>query len=173
MSDQSQGHGWWMASDGKWYPPEQSTHLPPPPASPNRQAMNGCLKAALIAGAVVFVLGGGCAALLSNAADDVSEDLAEEDADKLDDARITKCAVDDLGYMAATVEITNNSSERSNYDVTVSYTSPDGSEQYATGDAFAQALAPGQKRLEAAQSLKDAPGKFKCEITDVFRFSDE
>lgn len=24
MSDQSQGPGWWQASDGKWYPPEQA-----------------------------------------------------------------------------------------------------------------------------------------------------
>jgi hypothetical protein len=24
MSDQSQGEGWWQASDGKWYPPEQA-----------------------------------------------------------------------------------------------------------------------------------------------------
>ena len=24
MSDQSQGHGWWQASDGKWYPPESA-----------------------------------------------------------------------------------------------------------------------------------------------------
>ena len=23
MSDTSQGHGWWLASDGKWYPPQQ------------------------------------------------------------------------------------------------------------------------------------------------------
>ena len=30
MSDQSQGPGWWMASDGKWYPPE-SDPAPPPP----------------------------------------------------------------------------------------------------------------------------------------------
>ena len=29
MSDFSQGPGWWQASDGKWYPPQQST----PPAS--------------------------------------------------------------------------------------------------------------------------------------------
>jgi hypothetical protein len=25
MSDTSQGHGWWLASDGKWYPPEAWT----------------------------------------------------------------------------------------------------------------------------------------------------
>jgi hypothetical protein len=30
MSDQSQGPGWWQASDGKWYPPEQA----PPPTQP-------------------------------------------------------------------------------------------------------------------------------------------
>src|SRR5690554_2550534 len=24
MSDTSQGPGWWLASDGKWYPPEQA-----------------------------------------------------------------------------------------------------------------------------------------------------
>ena len=24
MSDTSQGPGWWQASDGKWYPPEQA-----------------------------------------------------------------------------------------------------------------------------------------------------
>ena len=37
MSDVSQGPGWWMASDGKWYPPEQHPNYvapPPPPAPP-------------------------------------------------------------------------------------------------------------------------------------------
>jgi hypothetical protein len=28
MSDTSQGPGWWLASDGKWYPPEQWTGPP-------------------------------------------------------------------------------------------------------------------------------------------------
>ncbi len=35
MSDTSQGVGWWMASDGKWYPPESASQvapaIPPPP----------------------------------------------------------------------------------------------------------------------------------------------
>ena len=36
MSDQSQGPGWWQASDGKWYPPEQAPAQPtvPPPTQP-------------------------------------------------------------------------------------------------------------------------------------------
>ena len=32
MSDTSQGPGWWQASDGKWYPPEQA-----PGAAPQRR----------------------------------------------------------------------------------------------------------------------------------------
>lgn len=37
MSDISQGEGWWLASDAKWYPPESRpmlAPLPPPPPSP-------------------------------------------------------------------------------------------------------------------------------------------
>jgi len=38
MSDVSQGPGWWQASDGKWYPPEQAPGAAPaatpPPADP-------------------------------------------------------------------------------------------------------------------------------------------
>jgi hypothetical protein len=36
MTDGPQGHGWWQASDLKWYPPEQRpdvARLPPPPAA--------------------------------------------------------------------------------------------------------------------------------------------
>ena len=29
MSDTSQGPGWWLASDGRWYPPEQAPGTPP------------------------------------------------------------------------------------------------------------------------------------------------
>lgn len=34
MSDAAQGPGWWQASDGRWYPPEQhpSYRSQPPPA---------------------------------------------------------------------------------------------------------------------------------------------
>ena len=34
MSDLSQGPGWWQASDGKWYPPEQHPSYVPPSAPP-------------------------------------------------------------------------------------------------------------------------------------------
>ena len=59
MSDQSQGPGWWMASDGKWYPPE-SDPAPPPPgqfAAPFQPAYvqrstNGMAIASMVLGIV-------------------------------------------------------------------------------------------------------------------------
>lgn len=40
MSDTSQGPGWWQASDGKWYPPEQAPGAAP---QPNAQSAGGRL----------------------------------------------------------------------------------------------------------------------------------
>jgi hypothetical protein len=34
MSDTAQGAGWWLASDGKWYPPELHPNYTPPPSAP-------------------------------------------------------------------------------------------------------------------------------------------
>ena len=34
MSDTSQGPGWWLASDGKWYPPHLAPQPPPPQPAP-------------------------------------------------------------------------------------------------------------------------------------------
>lgn len=64
MSDYSQGPGWWQASDGKWYPPQQAAPAAPtapwgaaPPAgtaygTPGYQAPtnNGMAIAALVCG---------------------------------------------------------------------------------------------------------------------------
>ena len=36
MSDVSQGEGWWLASDGKWYPPESNPQPVVPPPSPDQ-----------------------------------------------------------------------------------------------------------------------------------------
>lgn len=38
MSDQSQGEGWWIASDGKWYPPESHPDAGLPPTEPTDAA---------------------------------------------------------------------------------------------------------------------------------------
>jgi hypothetical protein len=43
MSDTSQGPGWWLASDGKWYPPELWTG--PPESSPLQGPLTGLTDA--------------------------------------------------------------------------------------------------------------------------------
>lgn len=43
MSDRSQGEGWWLASDGKWYPPQ-------PPTAPVAQTTNGLAIASMVLG---------------------------------------------------------------------------------------------------------------------------
>ena len=42
MSDVSGGPDWWLASDGRWYPPE-SRPAPPPPPDPTRYPTPGGL----------------------------------------------------------------------------------------------------------------------------------
>ena len=41
MSDTAQGPGWWLASDGKWYPPEQHPAPPPPPQASTPRTPHG------------------------------------------------------------------------------------------------------------------------------------
>lgn len=50
MSDVSQGPGWWLASDGKWYPPQTS----PAPAWQRRSAPQSVVWIA--AGGTVLVI---------------------------------------------------------------------------------------------------------------------
>jgi hypothetical protein len=66
MSEQSQGPGWWLASDGKWYPPDQAPAVPPPetwaePSAippPGPPPSSGMSTGAKVAIAVVAGLGG-------------------------------------------------------------------------------------------------------------------
>jgi hypothetical protein len=44
MSDTAQGQGWWLASDGKWYPPESAKPPPPPPPPPPAPAPHVALE---------------------------------------------------------------------------------------------------------------------------------
>jgi len=54
MSDRPNGEGWWLASDGKWYPPESRPNPPPPPESSIQQAAPVGLSAGLTTAVTVF-----------------------------------------------------------------------------------------------------------------------
>lgn len=61
MSNASGGEGWWLASDGKWYPPQPS---PPPPEAPRRGGPSRGVLVLIGVIAFLVVAGGTTAAVL-------------------------------------------------------------------------------------------------------------
>jgi len=89
------------------------------------------------------------------------------------DVAITSCAADEFGYAEAGVRITNGSSKASNYMVTVTFNSNDGTSQVGTGLVAVNSLQPGQHSDEKANALKKADGAFTCSVNpkDVTRYA--
>jgi hypothetical protein len=200
VSDSSQGPGWWLASDGKWYPPQPPApppDLPPPtlppptlpppsygPAPPPTGAYagpigpppssgtNGCLKWGLIVGGIIAVLGIGSCVFVASRVDDVVDDIDFDDSEEFDDVDLEGCGRDSSGFLRADLEVTNDSSERSNYLVTVTFEDGDG-DQIDTGVANVVALEPRQSTAVTAQSFAEFTGDFDCRVVGVERFSDE
>jgi hypothetical protein len=202
MSDTPQGPGWWQASDAKWYPPEQSPGVaaPVPPVAPPpgygpppqqlgpppggyapmgyapmpKQGMNGCLKAFLIvlALSVVLLVAGGIAAAFL--IDDAVDDFVDGDSEEANDVQDVECEVDGAGNLRATVTVRNDSSERSNYIIQVSW-EDDGGTELTSSAAFINGVQPGDRADGDAISGVAAPtdGDADCAVTGVQRFSDE
>jgi hypothetical protein len=178
MSDTPQAPGWWQASDGKWYPPQSDQSAPPPPPGiqpayqPPPKKKGGCLKVGLIVAVVGVALLIGLIALIGTAADEAEDNLEERQAEIDDDVELVSCSTNSAGFMVAEIRITNNSSERSNYGVDVTFEAANG-DQIDTGFAAVSALEPGQSTTQEAGSLTEPPGEFECRVADVTRFTDE
>lgn len=116
------------------------------------------------------------ASALGLAACATPEDIAKQDerrADIAEDVELLGCKPAANGWMAAQIQVTNQSSERSNYLIEVAFTSPDEATQYETGNAAVNALAPEQTATDEATTFSDPPGQYACEVVDVARYSDE
>lgn len=59
MSDTQQGHGWWLASDGKWYPPQ----APPPQSTEVAYRTVRAISGVLLAAGLIFGFMPGLAAI--------------------------------------------------------------------------------------------------------------
>jgi hypothetical protein len=193
MSDVPRGPDWWQASDGRWYAPPRPGAAPPPGYGPppvpgygpppwygpppSSSSGTNVLVWVLVAIGVVVLLGmGACVALVvavGEVAEDVDRSVAAERAAEADDVAATRCRTDAGEPLAAEVEVTNDSSERSNYTIDVAFESA-GGDQIETGFGFVSALEPGQSRVVEIQTLTASPGPLvTCRVTDVERFSDE
>jgi hypothetical protein len=197
MSDVPQGPEWWQASDGRWYAPRPGAAPPPPPGygpppvpgygpppgfgpppgyiprPPSSSSGTNVLVWVLVAIGVVVLLGMGACVALVVAVGEAAEDVGRSAADEADDVSETRCRTDAGAFLAAEVEVTNDSSERSNYSIEVVFESAEG-DQIDTAFAFVSALEPGQSTSVDVQSLTEAtvPG-VTCRVTDVERYSDE
>lgn len=179
MSSYGEGPGWWQASDGKWYPPQAApayqTYPGPPPVAPRNN--NGCLIAGAVVAAVMILGGVACVALVGEAAEDVSESIDEDQEQRervfAEDVTLDGCNPTEFGNMAAQVTVTNHSSDRSNYSIKVSFTSPDKAELYDSTFTYVSGLEEGQTTTDEVTSIEDAPAEYVCEIVDITRLSDE
>ena len=145
-------------------------YIPPPPSS---SSGTNVLVWVLVAIGVVVLLGMGACVALVVAVGEGAEDVSQSAADEADDVSETRCRTDAGAFLAAEVEVTNDSSERSNYSIEVVFESAEG-DQIDTAFAFVSALEPGRSTSVDVQSLTEAtvPG-VTCRVTDVERYSDE
>jgi hypothetical protein len=178
MSETPREPDWWQASDGKWYPPPPSSRVPTAHDRDRKSRMSGCSTGILVVLGLAVVLGlGSCIVLigaLDDAVDDADEKQRAEDAEEWADVGDPSCELDSAGSMVAVMNVTNQSSERSNYTIEVTFEAADGSELEAASDSVS-ALEPGQSTTASAQSFTAPPddGSFTCLVVDVDRTSDE
>jgi hypothetical protein len=141
------------------------------PQPPERSNRPGCVLGLL--GSVVLltlVSVGACVFLVASMDGGGSGDGSSEAADVAE----PECLVDDEGHVQAVMQVTNPTSERSNYVIRVSFEDGDGDEidvETLTVDD----LEPGQQAVARAVTDTSPPadGVFTCGVSDVERFSDE
>lgn len=91
-------------------------------------------------------------------------------ADATGDVEVIECTTHELlDSPVAKLRITNNSSGRSNYFVTVAFESPDRSQRFGEGMGSSMGLEPGQMTEVEATGFDDVTGDFGCNVIEVQR----
>jgi hypothetical protein len=162
------------------------TTLPPPPphgTNPNPVVVKesgGCFKVAgiIFAGIIgVTILLFAVIAIAVGSSD--TEDPKPSESNGIDVGYGSKDASEDVTELICTnndaldwaegeLSVTNNSSERSDYGITVVIESPDGSTQIDEGFAFITGLEPGQS-TKSDVVFTEPLGDGKCRVTEISR----
>ena len=166
-------------------PPQQSAPppqgAPPPPqhvyvqAQPQKSS-SGCLKWALIIGGIIAVLGLiliiATVAAVDDAVDEIDDIQQQQDSEIADDVTGVECVTSDAGFMAANIDVTNNSSDPSTYLIEVVFEDPASGDQLDTAIISTDNLNNGQSTTLEALTLTEAPaGGFTCDVVDVTRLA--
>jgi hypothetical protein len=106
-------------------------------------------------------------------ATDTSQATDLSDKDEIADATVGKPSVDRMfDTVEVDVTLTNSSGNRSDYNATVVFESPDGKKQYGTSYLFVEGLEPGQTKVETVMMLESLPknvNKLSVRLTDFDR----
>lgn len=86
------------------------------------------------------------------------------------DVAVESCTIDAIGYPKAGLRITNHSSGRSNYMISINFLDAAGT-KVAEGAAISNNVDPGQSAIETAGGLASVKGALTCKVTDVNRFA--
>lgn len=86
------------------------------------------------------------------------------------DVAVTSCTADQFGYPKAGLRITNHSSGRSDYIISVNFLDGSGT-KVAEGAALSSNIDPGQSAIESAGGLTSVKGALTCKVTNVNRFA--
>ncbi|MET9463748.1 hypothetical protein ABZY44_02795 [Streptomyces sp. NPDC006544] len=139
------------------------------PSQPPRTSRT-CLVVALVVGAVALL---GVIALIAFLALVAHVDDPHRDGPDgpTGDVKLTGCTVDaDTQWPRADLDVTNRSSEPSDYTVAVEFVGPSG-ERLTEAHTAITHLAPGQVAHDRAQSLAHVDAPVTCRITGVTRFA--
>jgi hypothetical protein len=171
-------------------PPAGGYAAPPmaAPTAPPQKKGNGCLKAALIVGGILVVLGIAAFVLLAFVVDrgvnTVNDklDAQQKVEDRTgihsssfntehppqDDLGDWKCSTTASGYPQVTGTMKNNSSKSSTYNIGVEF--KQNGTQFDTGAGVIVSVAPGQSVDFTATGSVTPTGSFTCKIDSIDRF---
>lgn len=131
-------------------------------------------------GAITFALSGcavptGPTASVPTAGDEAIVEATPFESDAQSDVSLSKCGYDlnsRVGGVDATV--TNSTSTRLDYEITIAFQSKDGSQQWGTEDAYIDDLQPGQTKVEGVTSFADIdPIDLDCVLVSATRSPSE
>ncbi len=136
--------------------------------------MSGCVKVALIVGAIVVLLGvvaTGCSILVVNRAADETDEFIDDSFGEADtddyDIEMTSCEIDEFGYVEAAGIITNTSDTRQGFQIDVTFTDESGI-QIDTQSGYTDSIAvDGDARWSISTLQQTEDPSIRCEITEV------
>jgi hypothetical protein len=101
---------------------------------------------------------------------EVSRTASDDLGDEAEDVGEPECRADDsLDSTGGSVSVSNSSSERSDYSVTIALESADGSEQIDTTFVSFTGIEPGQSANEELYFFEPYPAGATCRVIEVYR----